>query len=65
METVESLLSKGIHKNKKSCEAWWLFSICRTGAKGSMSEANYPRQIEEEDNLTSPISYSTPKPGFV
>jgi hypothetical protein len=42
METVESLLSKGIHKNKKSCEAWWLFSICRTGAKGSMSEANYP-----------------------
>jgi hypothetical protein len=35
METVESLLSKGIHKNKKPCAAWWLFSICRTEAKGS------------------------------
>jgi len=45
METVESLLSKGIHKNKKPCEAWWLFSICSTGTKGSMSEANYSRQL--------------------
>jgi len=35
LETVKSSLLKGLQKNKKPCAAWWLFSICRTEAKGS------------------------------
>jgi hypothetical protein len=50
MVDVESLLSKGKRKNNKPCEAWWLFSICKTETKGSMSKRITPASSTELKN---------------
>jgi hypothetical protein len=44
---LKTCFRKVYEKAKKPCAAWWLFSICRTGVKGSMNAVSYPRQLHK------------------
>ena len=47
--TVSEANTPASYINKKPCAAWWLFSICRTGAKGS---PKVPPHFKTKDNPT-------------